>query len=108
MLISWLAQEGVGVITYDYRYNGLSWPTHLLDLVGSKASSESRAEAYRAVPEDVGITSHWAQRDASAAVRYASMTWPNVPLTSLGHSLGGSELLTPLREFRIVPLQLMV
>lgn len=108
MLISWLAQEGVGVITYDYRYNGLSWPTHLLDLVGSKASSESRAEAYKAVPEDVGITSHWAQRDASAAVRYASMTWPNVPLTSLGHSLGGSESLTMLRAFRIVPLQLMV
>ena len=91
MLISWLAQEGVGVITYDYRYTGLSWPAHLLDLVGPKSTPESRAAAYRAVPGDIGITSHWAQRDASAAIRYASMAWPNVPLTSLGHSLGGCE-----------------
>lgn len=87
---SWLASQGVGTITYDYRYTGGSWPPHLLELVGPSSTPESRARALRAAPEDIGITSHWAQRDAAAAIRYASERWASVPLTSLGHSLGGS------------------
>ncbi|KAF8312702.1 hypothetical protein DL93DRAFT_2081971 [Clavulina sp. PMI_390] len=54
----------------------------------------SRATAFQQVPEDVGMTSHWAQRDAAAAICYAAERWENAPLTVLGHSLGG--LMIPL------------
>lgn len=62
-----------------------------MELVGRDATQESRATAFRVVPEDIRISSHWAERDAAAAIRYAAQRWPEVPLTSLGHSLGGSK-----------------
>ncbi|KAF8312687.1 alpha/beta-hydrolase [Clavulina sp. PMI_390] len=86
----WLAAQGIAVLTYDYRYNGQSWPDHLLHLVtGPKATKETRLEAIRSAPEDLRISTHWATRDTTAAIRYAANRWPAVPLTLVGHSMGG-------------------
>lgn len=96
---SWLSSHGVAVLTYDYRYMGLSWPPEILFRmrgpgVGAEAEAGrntllSREEALNLVPDDITISEHWAKRDAAAATRFAAKRWPGVPLTSLGHSLGG-------------------
>ncbi|KAF8312694.1 hypothetical protein DL93DRAFT_2098166 [Clavulina sp. PMI_390] len=96
----WLAEQGIGVITIDYRYTGLSWPKDLIHLVGRNSTVETRAAAFRQVPEDIGLTSHWGERDAAAAVRYAAGRWRGVPLTLLGHSLGGGNWFDPIEGCR--------
>ncbi|KAF8312688.1 hypothetical protein DL93DRAFT_2156604 [Clavulina sp. PMI_390] len=89
----WLSCQGIAVLTYDFRYMGLSWPPHVLPLItGPLSTPETRTKALQNVPDDVRITSHWAERDTTAAVRFASDRWRAVPLTLLGHSLGGMIL----------------
>ncbi|KAF8307618.1 alpha/beta-hydrolase [Clavulina sp. PMI_390] len=89
---SWLAQQGVSVITFDYRYTGLSWPPELAPLASHGSTLESRLTALRQVPEDVNITHHWAARDAAAVVRYAAERWKDLPLVAIGHSIGAIVL----------------
>ena len=66
---SWLAQQGVGVLTWDLRGVGDSAPASLR---GFKAS----------------ITD-WAERDLPAAVQALQRQCPDRPLSYIGHSLGG-------------------
>ncbi|KAF8312703.1 hypothetical protein DL93DRAFT_2098175 [Clavulina sp. PMI_390] len=99
---SWLAKQDIGVVTFDYRYTGLSWPPELKHLVGQEATRESHIAALRKVPKDVAITSHWAQRDAAAVVRYAADRWPAAPLTVLGHSLGGMMIPLLHQEMHLI------
>ncbi|KAF8307620.1 alpha/beta-hydrolase [Clavulina sp. PMI_390] len=84
----WLARNGVSVLTFDYRYSGLSWPPELAHLVGRGSTVESRIEAIRQISEDVSATTHWGARDTAAAIRYASERWKGVPLVAVGHSIG--------------------
>jgi predicted alpha/beta hydrolase len=64
-----LSEQGLAVLTFDWRGIGESRPRHLR---GFKAS----------------ITD-WAMQDLPAAVDALLSRWPGVPATYLGHSLGG-------------------
>ncbi|MDE2402835.1 MAG: alpha/beta hydrolase [Burkholderiales bacterium] len=66
---TWLAEQGVAVLTCDHRGIGASAP---VSLRGFQAS----------------ITD-WATRDQPAALAELLRRWPDVPRTYLGHSLGG-------------------
>ncbi len=66
---TWLADQGVAVITFDWRGVGASAPPSLR---GFKAS----------------ITD-WATQDLPAMVDELRQRWPGLPATYLGHSLGG-------------------
>ncbi|KAF8307619.1 alpha/beta-hydrolase [Clavulina sp. PMI_390] len=90
----WLTQHGVSVLTFDYRYLGLSWPPELAHLVGRGSTVKSRVQALRQVSEDVSVTTHWGARDIAAAIRYAADRWKGVPLVAVGHSMGA--ILLPL------------
>lgn len=86
---------------------GLSWPPDVLfqmrrPAIGVEpdASPEptlTREEALQLVPDDISISEHWAKRDAAAATCFAAQRWAGIPLTALGHSLGG-------RAYVVVPL----
>lgn len=65
----WLAAEGFASVTFDYRGMG-----------------ESRRGSLRGVTADI-IT--WAEQDVTAVLRELEARVPGVPLTWLGHSLGG-------------------
>jgi predicted alpha/beta hydrolase len=66
---TWLASQGVAVMTFDWRGIGESAPRHLR---GFKAS-----------------ISDWAALDLATAVDTCCARWPGVPRSFLGHSLGG-------------------
>ena len=66
---TWLASQGVAVLTFDFRGMGDSAPPRMR---GFKAS----------------ITD-WATLDLPAVVKVLAGRWPDVPKTYLGHSLGG-------------------
>lgn len=66
---TWLAEQGVAVMTFDWRGTGESAPRQLR---GFQAS----------------ITD-WATRDLPAVAEAFCARWPDVPRTYLGHSLGG-------------------
>lgn len=66
---TWLAEQGVAVLTFDWRGTGESAPRSLR---GFKAS----------------ITD-WATQDLPAAADALCARWPDAPRTFLGHSLGG-------------------
>lgn len=66
---TWLAGRGFHALTFDYRGMG-----------------RSRRGSLRAVDADL-IT--WARRDATAALRHLQDLAPALPLTWVGHSLGG-------------------
>jgi predicted alpha/beta hydrolase len=68
-LASWLAGEGFHVVGFDYRGMG-----------------ESRRGSLRDVDADV-VT--WAEKDTSAALRALQERAPGLPITWIGHSLGG-------------------
>ncbi|MEZ4403771.1 MAG: alpha/beta hydrolase [Kofleriaceae bacterium] len=68
-LARWLAEAGFHALTFDLRGVG-----------------QSRAGSLRAVTTDV---IGWARTDATAAVRALEDLAPGLPLTWLGHSLGG-------------------
>ena len=53
--------------------------------------------ALLAAPRDIDLTNTWGRMDMAAVINHASDTWPNVPLTVLGHSLGG-HLMTLIPE----------
>lgn len=65
----WLASQGVAAFTFDYRGMGLSAPPSLR---GFHAS-----------------ISDWAQRDLPAVIAAAEEAFPGVPMSYIGHSLGG-------------------
>lgn len=65
---AWLAEEGVPVLSYDYRGIGSSRPASLR---GFKTSVEE-----------------WGSKDCAAAIATLSVTYPGVPLLLLGHSVG--------------------
>jgi predicted alpha/beta hydrolase len=65
----WLSEQGVAVMTFDWRGIGDSRPRHLR---GFKAS----------------ITD-WATLDLPAVADALLARWPGVPATFIGHSLGG-------------------
>lgn len=66
---TWLATQGVAVMTFDWRGTGASAPRHLR---GFQASIED-----------------WAAKDLPAVVSAFKQHWPDLPATYLGHSLGG-------------------
>jgi|JI10StandDraft_1071094.scaffolds.fasta_scaffold06584_11 predicted alpha/beta hydrolase len=66
---AWLAARGFHALTFDYRGSG-----------------RSRRGSLRAVDADL-VT--WARRDATAALRQLQDLAPGLPLTWIGHSLGG-------------------
>jgi len=66
---TWLAQQGVAVLTFDCRGMGESAPESLRGCAAS-------------------ITD-WVRLDHPAALAELRRRWPGVPLTYLGHSLGG-------------------
>jgi predicted alpha/beta hydrolase len=66
---AWLAGEGFHVVGFDYRGMG-----------------ESRRTPLRDVHADV-VT--WAEQDTSAALRALEVRAPGLPITWIGHSLGG-------------------
>jgi predicted alpha/beta hydrolase len=65
----WLAQQGMAVVTFDYRGMGDSAPA---SLKGFKADIHD-----------------WAQRDLPAVVEAAAQRHPGLPMSYVGHSLGG-------------------
>jgi predicted alpha/beta hydrolase len=83
---SWLASQGVGVCTFDYRYFGLSFPP---PYDAQSFTEQERQDALLTCPEDVKLTETWARKDMVSIIRYASEYWPDVPLVMLGNSLGG-------------------
>lgn len=68
-LATWLSTQGFIALTFDYLGMGESLHTPL-----------------RRVDSDV---ERWAKQDANAVLRWATQTHPQLPLTWLGHSLGG-------------------
>lgn len=69
-LADWLARRGFAALTFDYRGTGLS-----------------RQGSLRGFHAD--IIEDWAGRDCAAALEFLRAQAPQVPLTWLGHSLGG-------------------
>jgi predicted alpha/beta hydrolase len=69
----YLAAHGVHVLTFDYRGMGWSRPPGNL----------------RSLDTDVSV---WAEQDLEGMLREARGAAPNLPLTFLGHSLGGQLL----------------
>ena len=85
---TWLATQGVAVLTFDWRGTGESAPRSLR---GFKAS----------------ITD-WATQDLPAAADALCARWPDAPRTFLGHSLGGMIALEALRRAPDLPVQRVV
>ncbi|KAF8309011.1 hypothetical protein DL93DRAFT_2063380 [Clavulina sp. PMI_390] len=98
----YLAQSGVGVLTFDYRYTGQSWPKELAPLMnGPNATPESRLRGMNAVPRDIVIGKYWGW-DAAGVTKAAAAAWPSVALVGVGHSVGGNMLtLIPHEERRL-------
>ena len=71
-LATWLARDGFLAMTFDYRGSGLS-----------------RRGSRRAVDADI-VT--WAERDAAAALDAIAERAAGLPITWIGHSLGGQIL----------------
>lgn len=65
----WLAEHGLHAVTFDYRGMG-----------------QSRSGSLRRVDADV-VT--WAEQDTAAVLRELHARAPGLPITWLGHSLGG-------------------
>ncbi|CAO1620031.1 unnamed protein product [Parajaminaea phylloscopi] len=92
----WLAQHGVAVCTFDFRFSGTSFPPDVLQRLkaAKEAGDESVLEeqfheALVSCPEDWKLMSHWTQTDLASVVRFSRRRWPARPLTLLGNSLGG-------------------
>ncbi|MFC5300474.1 alpha/beta fold hydrolase [Azospira restricta] len=68
----WLAQQGYAAITFDYRGMG-----------------HSRRGSLRGFKADIF---DWARLDCGAAAEALTQRFPGVPLTWIGHSLGGQIL----------------
>ena len=83
----YLAQNGLAVVTYDYRGIGDSRPEHL--------------RGFNARMRD------WGELDQPAVIDHAIAWQPNVPLAVIGHSVGG-QIFGLLREPRRVSRVLMV
>lgn len=66
---TWLAAQGVAVMTFDWRGTGASAPASLRGFEASIAD--------------------WASKDLPAVVVEFKRQWPQLPATYLGHSLGG-------------------
>lgn len=66
---SWLASQGFHTVTFDYRGMG-----------------DSRRGSLREVDADI-LT--WAEQDATAVLRELAVRAPGLPITWIGHSLGG-------------------
>lgn len=78
-LAEWLAREGFVAATFDYRGIGLSRPPRLRDV---------RADIL-----------DWARLDCAAMIDALAARAPGVPITWVGHSLGGQILpFVPNRE----------
>lgn len=70
---SWLADRGHAVFVYDYRGIGMSRSGSL--------------RGFRASMDD------WVYSDAPAAMQHARRRFPHLPLSVVGHSMGGHALL---------------
>jgi predicted alpha/beta hydrolase len=69
---AWFAQQGVRVLTVDYRGMG-----------------ESVRDSHATVSASLSV---WAERDAVGALRYVERTGGGAPVVLLGHSFGGQVL----------------
>lgn len=102
-----LSTKGVAVCTFDYRYSGQSFPPERLEKLQRSASGTEEFdnafhEALLECKADWGLMSHWCRQDMAAVVRFARQTWPGLPLTLLGNSLG-AHLATLLEEHTLFP-----
>ncbi len=68
-LAAYLAEQGLAVLSYDYRGIGASRPQRLRGFVAS--------------------VTHWGQHDAPAALELLAMRYRELPLRLLAHSMGG-------------------
>lgn len=68
-LAAYLAEQGLAVLSYDYRGIGASRPKRLRGFVAS--------------------VTHWGQHDAPAALDLLAARYPGLPLRLLAHSMGG-------------------
>ena len=68
----YLAEQGLAVLTYDYRGTGGSRPASLRGF-------------------DVRMRD-WAALDVAAAIDHMRMVWPKLPLAVVGHSFGGQAV----------------
>jgi predicted alpha/beta hydrolase len=80
-LCTWLASEGFHALTFDYRGMG-----------------SSRRGSLRAVDTDIV---GWAELDTAAALRWLEIRSGGLPITWLGHSLGG-QIVPFVRDRRSV------
>lgn len=71
-LATFLATQGIGVVTFDYRG------------IGRSLHGPLRAER--------GRLSDWGEHDLEAALQHARTTWPDAPLAVVTHSVGGQLL----------------
>jgi predicted alpha/beta hydrolase len=69
---AFLAEEGLAVVTYDYRGVGGSRP-------GDGATVAARM-------------SEWAEQDAAGVLEWILRRWPDAPVVVVGHSFGGQAL----------------
>jgi len=69
---SFLAENGLIALTYDYRGTGGSRPPSL--------------RGFSARMRD------WAAQDVAGAIDHARRTWPDFPLLTVGHSFGGQAV----------------
>src|SRR5262245_43139340 len=67
---SFLAEDGMGGLTFDYRGIGGSRPAGPLG-------------RFRAARHE------WGEEDLPGAIAFAEQTWPGVPVALVGHSVGG-------------------
>ncbi len=102
--------QRVLAFTFDYRYSGQSFPAHhaaLLSAARAQGGDEGEAAydaaydaALRSCPSSEDLTGSWARKDLCAVVLHARayalqllrgdvQKAQNVPLTIMGHSLGG-------------------
>lgn len=102
-----LSTKGVAVCTFDYRYSGQSFPPKRLEKLqrvtpGTEEFDNVFHEALLECKADWGLMSHWCRQDLAAVVGFARETWPGLPLTLLGNSLG-AHLSTLLEEHTVFP-----
>jgi predicted alpha/beta hydrolase len=102
-----LSTKGVAVCTFDYRYSGQSFPPERLRKLqsvtpGTEEFDDAFHEALLECKAEWGLMSHWCRQDLAAMVHFARQTWPGLPLTLLGNSLG-AHLSTLLEEHTLFP-----
>ncbi|PWN48472.1 hypothetical protein IE53DRAFT_389326 [Violaceomyces palustris] len=92
-----LSTRGVAAFTFDYRYCGFSFPPGWDRERLVKDEEYYEKALLSALEEEEGgkvfdLTNTWSRVDLATVVRLAHQSYPTLPLTLIGHSLGGHFL----------------